>query len=102
MPVEDCVREIHSYSSPDQLDAQSDAAALVDKLRWAADDLKAYYAAPVTAQPGGASQRDIEGWFWSQTTAGSLIKTLRTACQESETSAITNLGRFMLVLPEHA
>ena len=42
-------------------------------LKWACDDLKAYYYEAMLAQPGGPSSLDLDEWFFGQTTAGAVF-----------------------------
>ena len=46
-------------------------------LKWACDDLKAYYYEAMLAQPGGPSSKDLDSWFFGETTAGSVFFSLQ-------------------------
>ncbi len=48
--------------------------ARVDRvLKWACDDIKAYYYEAMLAQPGGPSSNNLDSWFFGETTAGSVF-----------------------------
>lgn len=69
-------------------------------LRFAVDDIKAFYteAAMSLGQPGSA--RQIDAWFWRQTVAGLCLKALREAGMASENTALrTVAGRFFVPAP---
>lgn len=74
-----------------------ESTSLVNALRWSSDDLKAYYLEAVTAQPGHASQAELETWFWRETAAGRMIRALREVCLRSSDDGIRDVGDFMLV-----
>lgn len=48
-------------------------------LRFAVDDLKAYYTEAAAARPARPSSRQIGDWFWNDTAAGAAIQLLREA-----------------------
>ena len=76
---------------------RQDVARLVNRLRWAAEDLKAYYFEAVMAQPGAATQSDLEDWFWTGTASGRLLLALRETCLKDEQASMRDLGEVMLV-----
>jgi hypothetical protein len=53
-------------------------------LRFAVDDVKAYYLEAAAAGAGRPSSRQLGDWFWNVTTAGAAIHALREACLASE------------------
>ena len=69
----------------------------VDALRWAADDLKAFYVEAVTARPGAADDARIEAWFWTGTAAARMLRRLRARCLADDDPALRDVGDFMLV-----
>jgi hypothetical protein len=65
-------------------------------LRFAVDDLKAYY---LEAGAGGEkpSSRQLGDWFWNETAAGAAIHALRTACLASDDERLKLIaGNFMV------
>ncbi|MBI2861055.1 MAG: hypothetical protein HYX91_06060 [Chloroflexi bacterium] len=69
------------------------------ELRYAADDLKAYYYEAITAQPGadGMTTEALDKWFWGDTVAGKLLRAVREACLKSEDEALRNAGGRQIV-----
>ena len=48
--------------------------APVSRVRFAVDDIKAYYLEAATAVDGHPSSGQLHDWFWEQTLAGALIR----------------------------
>lgn len=76
--------------------------SLPDALRWASEDLKAWYFEAASAQSRTAAQKDLEHWFWTETRAGGLLCDLRQVCLESSDPGIHDVGDFMLVADAYA
>lgn len=72
---------------------------LASELRYAADDLKAYYNEAVTAQPGmeTSDSKLLAKWFWENTVAGKVLKTVREACARSQDKALQGVAAGQLV-----
>lgn len=69
-------------------------------LRFLADDLKALYSEAVQADGPTPSARQIDTWFWRQTTAGQLLIALREAAMLSDNNALKTVGgRFFVPAP---
>jgi hypothetical protein len=66
-------------------------------LKWACDDLRAYYGEAVLAQPGSPSSADIEDWFWGETAAGRVILRVQKALVESGDERLELVGKQYLV-----
>ncbi|MBI2851541.1 MAG: hypothetical protein HYX84_00335 [Chloroflexi bacterium] len=60
------------------------------EIRYAADDLKAYYIESVTAQPGAETtdSKALAEWFWKDTFAGKVLLGAREVCLKSPDQAI--------------
>ncbi|MBI3512714.1 MAG: hypothetical protein HY060_01365 [Proteobacteria bacterium] len=71
------------------------SAALL--LRWAADDLKAYYTEAAAAEGGKPSSRQIGDWFWNQTAAGAALQTLRAQHLASPDDRLKLIATMFLV-----
>ena len=56
----------------------------VQVMRFAIDDLKAYYLESATSGPGRPSTVQLLDWLWGETRAGRLILALREGCIASE------------------
>ena len=46
-------------------------------VRWAADDLKAFYFEARMQQKPAASFQDLNGWLWSETALSNLLRSIR-------------------------
>jgi hypothetical protein len=69
-------------------------------LRFAVDDLKAYYTE--AAQSGGdaPASRQLDAWLWRETLAGDFLRLLRAKGMESEHNAFKTVsGRFFVPSP---
>lgn len=69
------------------------------ELRYAADDLKAYYYEAMMAQPGmGApTSETLAKWFWGHTIAGEVLLAVREVCLKSEDDSLQRVGRGQLL-----
>jgi hypothetical protein len=69
-------------------------------LRFLCDDIKAFYGEAAQANGPAPSHRQVDAWFWRQTTAGALLIALRAAALESDNSALKTVGgRFFVPAP---
>jgi hypothetical protein len=66
-------------------------------LRFAVDDVKAYYLEAGAAGPAKPSSRQLGDWFWNDTAAGAAIHALRAALQASDDERLKLIaGNFMV------
>jgi hypothetical protein len=93
----DCGRYVANWlrgkAPPSPLEAFS--APLM--LRFAVDDVKAYYLEAAAARPGMPSSRQLGDWFWNETAAGAAIQALREACLASEDERLKLIAGNFLV-----
>jgi hypothetical protein len=69
-------------------------------LRFAIDDLKAFYYEAAQADGAQPAARQIDAWFWHETLAGDFLRALRTHGMASENNALkTVAGRFFVPAP---
>ena len=69
-------------------------------LRFAIDDLKAYYTEAAQSDGAAAASRQIDAWFWRETSAGRLVQALRLAALASGNNALETVGgRFFVPAP---
>lgn len=68
-----------------------------DVLKFASEDLKAYYFEAATAKPGSVSSKQVADWFWGETTAGKLHFALKAIYLQSDDKMMQALGRILLV-----
>lgn len=73
------VRLLESYLAGEPLELLADKPAVSDNqfLRWAVDDLKAYYLEARLAQQPDATIQELQDWLWTETAGGGLIKRVR-------------------------
>ena len=66
-------------------------------LRYAADDLKAYYLQAVAAGGGDPSSVQLTHWFWQQTAAAKVLIALRARWKDGEDKSLKVVcGNFMV------
>ncbi len=69
-------------------------------LRYVVDDLKAYCYEAAQAQGEQPAARQVDTWFWRETTAGLAMQALRVASQASAHNAFKTVGgRFFVPVP---
>ncbi|MBI1779487.1 MAG: hypothetical protein HYR63_29495 [Proteobacteria bacterium] len=66
-------------------------------LRYAVDDLKAYYTEAASAGAGEPSSRQLGDWFWNGTTAGAAIHVLRQSHLMSEDERLKFIATLFIV-----
>jgi hypothetical protein len=78
--------------------AFSDRPALA--LRFAIDDIKAFYGEAVVSDGKTPASRQLDAWFWNETAAADLIRALRIKGLESELNAMKVVSsRFFVPAP---
>ena len=67
-------------------------------LKIAVEDLKAYYAEGVTAQPGqeNLSSKALKDWLWNETNAGKVLLKLVETCSASENEKLKMTGSYLI------
>lgn len=68
-----------------------------DVLKIVLMDVKTYYLEAALARPGRASSRDLEDWFWGDTTGGRMFLALQRRCAASDDPFIATLGRQFII-----
>jgi hypothetical protein len=95
--VEDCVGYMATYLAGPPSGSPNPAVTPVQTLRWAIDDVKAYYLEAMSAGPVIASSRQMQTWFWDRTLAAQTIIALRKQLLASEDQRSQAVGRMNLV-----
>ncbi len=73
-------------------------SSLGTTVKMASEDLKAYYAEAVSAQPGRATDAaSLADWFWGETVAARMLDEVRKRCLVSEDRVCKLMGMRMLV-----
>lgn len=97
LPMDAIGRYVGGWLRGETLASPRDGFSAVLMLRFAVDDLKAFYLEAAAAGIGKPSSRQLGDWFWNDTAAGASIIALREiglASDDERLSAI--LGNFMV------
>jgi hypothetical protein len=97
LSIADCGRHVADWllgKSPPSRRAEFSAPLM---LRFAVDDVKAYYLEAGAAGAAKPSSRQLGDWFWNETAAGAAIHALREACLDSADERLKLIaGNFMV------
>jgi len=95
---------IYAFVRGEEPENPRDDIPLAYTLKFAVEDLKAYYIEGITAQPGqaGASSQRLSDWFWDETAAGKVLLALKTVCEASTDDELIQVGAHFLVPMEVA
>lgn len=66
-------------------------------IKFAAEDLRAYYIEAATAQPGPTTGKGLMDWFFGETSGGALLLTLQPKLAGTNNSRLQALANFQLV-----
>jgi hypothetical protein len=98
LELEDAVRFVASFLEDGPPDSGTvEEKPVADLLKYAVEDIKAFYNEAAVSQPGSASIRAIEDWYWGETSAGGLVRAVRQACLEHTDPAVRIAASFLLV-----
>ncbi len=97
IPVRQAAQFIASQLGNQSLPTYDARMSAGEALKRACDDIKAFYAEAVSAQPGNLDSHGIDQWFWVDTQAGKLFLQLRDICVASPDRTMQLLGKSMLV-----
>jgi hypothetical protein len=77
---------------------------LASTLKFAVEDLKAYYIEGITVQPGqtNASSKILQDWFWNTTVCGKVFLALKKVCEASPDDMMRMMGTYFIVPGEVA
>jgi hypothetical protein len=97
LPVAECGRIVAAWLSGEQPPSRRDGFSPILMLRFAVDDLKAYYLEAAAAGAAKPSSRQLGDWLWNGTAAGAAFIALRAmglASDDERLKAV--LGNFMV------
>jgi hypothetical protein len=97
MPIVDCARYVADWVRGKAPASPRDGFSAVLMLRFAIDDLKAYFLEAAAAGSARPSSRQLGDWLWNDTTAGAAMVELRAiglASADERLKAV--LGNFMV------
>ena len=97
--VEECVTLVAASMAASGVPPSSRdyPAGPVQTLRWAVDDLKAYYLEAMSADGAIPSSRQMQNWFWDKTLLAQAIIALRRQLLASDDKRSQAIGRMNLV-----
>ena len=96
LSIADCGRYVADWVRGKAPPSPRDGFSAPLMLRFAVDDVKAYYL-EAGAGAGRPSSRQLGDWFWDETTAGAAIHALRTACLAGDDERLKLIaGNFMV------
>jgi hypothetical protein len=97
LSMSDCARYVGDWVRGKPPPSPRDGFSAPLMLRFAVDDVKAYYLEAGAADGGKPSSRQVGDWFWNETAAGAAIHALREVCLGSEDERLKLIaGNFMV------
>ena len=83
LAIEDAAEYLLRYTSADPMPSPNPDMSRRALLRFAVDDIKAFYLEAASAAGGKPSSRQLSEWFWLRTAAAEVIRGLRAVCLAS-------------------
>jgi hypothetical protein len=97
LSMTDCGRYVADWVRGKAPPSPRDGFSAPLMLRFAVDDVKAYYLEAAAAGAGKPSSRQLGDWFWNETAAGAAIHALREACLATQDERLKLIaGNFMV------
>jgi hypothetical protein len=97
LPIAQCARYIADWLRGHAPPSTREGFSAPLMLRFALDDLKAYYLEAAAAGKSKPSSQQLGDWLWNETAAGAAILALRDACLTSEDERLRLIaGNFMV------
>jgi hypothetical protein len=95
---------IYSFIKGDLPENSRKDLPIIYSLKFAVEDLKAYYAEGITfpASQARVSSQVLQNWFWDETIAGKVILELKKILQASSDKMTNMFGSYFLVPGEVA
>jgi hypothetical protein len=84
LPIEECTRYVADWLRGEVPPSPREGFSAPLILRFAVDDVKAYYLEAAAAGAAKPSSRQLGDWFWNESAAGAAIYALREALQASD------------------
>jgi hypothetical protein len=97
LTIDDCVRSLATGLAGALPSGRDPALGPAQALRWAVDDLKAYYLEAMSADGAIPSSRQMQSWFWDRTLLARAIIALRARLLASDDKRSQAIGRMNLV-----
>jgi hypothetical protein len=97
LSIEECGGTIAAWLRGEVPASPRDGVSSPLLLRFAVDDVKAYYLEAAAAGAARPSSRQLGDWFWERTAAGAALHALRAACLASEDERLKLIaGNFIV------
>jgi hypothetical protein len=97
LSMADCGRYVADWVREKAPPSPRDGFSAPLMLRFAVDDVKAYYLEAGAADAGKPSSQQLGDWFWNETAAGAAIHVLRETCLASQDERLKLIaGNFMV------
>jgi hypothetical protein len=97
LAIEDAATLLAGFLDDPAIASPRDDLALPQALKFAVEDMKAWYLEAATARPGPSTSKVLNDWFWRETAAGALALRVAKACRQSDVPALKVLGERSLV-----
>ncbi|MBV8512770.1 MAG: hypothetical protein JO289_21625 [Xanthobacteraceae bacterium] len=97
MDVEVIINYVASFPAQTGQPEPPQGVTAVQLLRWAVDDLKAFYLEAMSAGPEIPASRQMQTWFWDRTLAARVIIALRRLLLGRDDKQSQLVGRMNLV-----
>lgn len=94
MTLEEIVSFLASFTENEK---SAGEYSLADRLKYAAEDLKAFYNESATSQPGKVTANEVSDWYWGETAAGRLVRQIKQSCSEHADPMVKIVAAFLLV-----
>jgi hypothetical protein len=86
-----------AFLGPEPPASPREDLSAIGTLRFALDDLRAYYTEAAVADDARPSSVQLADWFWDQTFAGRAVRAVRLRCLESEDKETAAIAAGALV-----
>jgi len=71
--------------------------SLGDTFKLAFEDVRAWYTEAATARPDAASAKDLANWFWNETSAGAILRSVQAILADSDDKQLSLFAKRFLV-----
>jgi hypothetical protein len=97
LPLSESARYIADWLRGKALESPRERFSAPLMLRFAIDDVKAYYLEAAATGIARPSSRQLGDWFWNETAAGATIHALREACLSSDDERLKLIASNFMV-----
>ena len=101
LSIEETVALITGFLEDSSIASPREDRPLAQMLKFAAENLKAWYFEAAAAQPGGTS-RQLADWFWKETAGGRTLLQMASAMRAADDKGLNAVGQRAIVPRSHA